>query len=332
MRQIVSRRGKMAVKAVKVASHFPIVGKRLQDGSLRKRLEKMEPPWKCPEHLQLFTVELEHATAELLVRKAKVEYVQENKIQWEAYSLEGAMERFQSKGVILQLHGGGYYGGFRNKYRNIAALYNEVSDNMAVFSLDYRVAPEHPYPAALEDAIAAYEWLLDNGFGGRIVIAGDSAGGGLTLALALWLRDHEYQMPKAIVTMSAWTDLTKRGESYAEKFEEDPLFGGNLDSLVYKEGYYVNDDPTNPYISPIFGDYTGFPPMLMQVGELEMLLSDTESVAEKAKCQGVEVFKQTYGNMYHVFQLGELLYEESKEAWVQIGRFLRKYVGSTEEQ
>lgn len=325
MRQIVSRRGKMAVKAVRAASHFPLVGKRLQDGSLRKRLEKRENVWKCPEHLQLFSIELEHATAELLVRKTKVEYVQERKVEWEEYTFEEAVEKYQGKCVILQLHGGGYYGGFRNKYRNIAAMYNEVSDNMAVFSLDYRLAPEHPFPAALDDAVQAYEWLLNQGFGGRIIVAGDSAGGGLTLALALWLRDHQYQMPKAIVTMSAWTDLTKSGESYTAKFDEDPLFGGNMDSLVYKEGYYANDDPTNPYISPIFGDYTDFPPMLMQVGELEMLFSDTETVAKKAKEQGVEVFKQTYANMYHVFQLGELLYEESKEAWVQVGRFLRKY-------
>lgn len=153
---------------------------------------------------------------------------------------------------------------------------------------------------------------------------GDSAGGGLALALCLYLRDYDIRLPRGIITMSAWTDLTKSGESYQENFEIDPIFGGTKNSLVYKEGYYKDSDPENPYISPINGDYHGFPPMLMQVGEYEMLLSDTLTVAEKARKAGVPVKEHMYNGMFHVFQMGLLLYPEAKEAWIEVGRFIRK--------
>lgn len=234
----------------------------------------------------------------------------------------------QHKRLIIQLHGGGYYGRLHNTYRDMAAIYHEVGAGCDVLSVDYRVAPKDPYPAALEDAYAAYQWALRFGYEARnIIVAGDSAGGGLTLALVLKLKDDGAPLPAGIITMSAWTDLTKSGASYEEKYHDDPVFGDSRETLVYKEGYIAAHDPHNPYISPIFGDFTGFPPMLMQVGEREMLLSDTLTVAKKAKEQGVMVKEHTYAGMFHDFQMGFLLYRESKEAWEEVGRFIHRIWG-----
>jgi acetyl esterase/lipase len=288
------------------------LGKQIQNGKLRKRLQNMELEWRCPEHLKCYSIELDRFPMELLLRPT-------------GGSLEDDLQRYRERGVILQLHGGGYYNAMNNKHRRFAGLYNEVSDDMAVLTIDYRVAPKHPYPAALEDAEEAYEWLLSQGISSeRIFVVGDSAGGGLALALTLKRKALGQTLPAGIVTMSAWTDLTQSGASYRELFYVDPLFGGSKDTLVYNDDYYAGQNPAQPYISPIFGDYQGFPPMLMQVGEYEMLLSDSEAVAAKAKEQGVSVQLHVYSGMFHVFQYGELLYPEAKQAWVEVGRFLRR--------
>lgn len=227
--------------------------------------------------------------------------------------------------LIFHLHGGGYYGRLHNTYRDMAAVYHEVSGGYDVLSVDYRVAPEHPFPAALDDAVSAYQWALEQGYPAeKILIVGDSAGGGLTLAVTMYLRDHGIPMPAAVITMSAWTDLTKSGWSYEEKFHEDPVFGDSKETLVYKEGYITGNDPMNPYISPVFGDYTGFPPMLMQVGEMEMLLSDTLTVADHAREQGVDIIQHTYTGMFHDFQMGFMLYQESRDAWNEIEEFITR--------
>ena len=122
--------------------------------------------------------------------------------------------------------------------------------------------------------------------------------------------------------MSAWTDLTKSGDSYQEKYDADPVFGGTRKSLVYKEGYYADHDPMDPYISPVNGNFRGFPPLLMQVGEMEMLLDDTLSVGAKARHAGGRVKVHVYPGMWHIFQMGFNLYPEATEAWKEIGRFL----------
>ncbi|MCR5210645.1 MAG: alpha/beta hydrolase [Lachnospiraceae bacterium] len=274
-----------------------------------------EPKWKCPDSLELKEVDMGKFKADFITRKAGAV----------STGVSATDENSESKkGIILQLHGGGYYERIHNTYRDMAALYNELSDGWDVLSPDYRVAPEHPYPAALEDAIASYKWILDRDYlPENIIVAGDSAGGGLSLALVLYLRDHEMPLPAGIITMSAWTDLTKSGESYEENFNIDPIFGGTKDTMVYMDGYYKEDDPHNPYISPIFGDMTGFPPMLMQVGDREVLLSDTLSVSAAAKKAGVLVKTHVYPGMFHVFQMGLSLYPESKEAWEEVSRFIR---------
>ncbi len=312
MEDRISIRGRTARKMVKVANHLPLPGGQSQAGQLRAKLYQRERMWECPEHLDLSVISMEHFTMELLSRKRDAEDAENNADDWEL------------PGIVLQLHGGGYYGRMHNTYRDMAGLYNEISKGYDVLSVDYRVAPEHPYPAALEDALAAYQWIIERGYPlEKLIVAGDSAGGGLALALCLYLRDHDIPLPAGIITMSAWTDLTKSGESYQENFDIDPIFGGTMDSLVYQEGYYKDSNPEIPYISPVNGDYHGFPPMLMQVGEYEMLLSDTKTVARHAMDAGVTVKEHIYPGMFHVFQMGLLLYPEAKEAWIEVGRFIR---------
>ena len=306
MENKISVRGRMARKMVELANHLSPVAEQGSKNELREKLFAKD--WKCPAHLQLLGIEMENFQMELLrEQKQELLYIP------------------NPKGIILQLHGGGYYLDMNNSYRDMAVQYKDVSDGMDVLTIDYRVAPACPYPAALEDALEAYQWILEQGYEGKnIVVAGDSAGGGLGLALCLYLRDNSMPIPKCIITMSAWADLTCTGESYEKNFDIDPVFGGTKDSVVFQNEYYCNDNPENPYISPVFGEYDGFPPMLMQVGECEMLLSDTTTVAEKARAAGVDIAMHIYPGMFHIFQKGMNMYPESKMAWDEIGRFLRR--------
>lgn len=294
-----SIRGKVVRDLIAHVTNDNLIGRKFKNGEIRKNL--VEPPWKCPDCFTMSKIELPNFTMELLESK----------------------ENPNQEKIILQLHGGGYIGAMRNAYRTFAGLYNEVSKGMSVLTIDYRVAPEHPYPAALEDAVAAYQWLLDQGyFGYQIILAGDSAGGGLAMALCHYLNDHKMPLPCGIVAMSPWTDLLASGESYETNFEKDPLFGNTRDSLIYNKDYVGDHDPMDSYISPLYGDFRGFPPMLIQVGSYEMLLSDSVSVAAKAREQGVKVRLSIYEGMFHIFQMAMLLLPESKKAWVEIGKFI----------
>ena len=275
------------------------IGKKIKSGELRKRLK--EPAWHVPECFNMTNIDMENFSMKLLSLK-------ENPVQ---------------DYVILQLHGGGYMGAVRNAYYVFAGLYNEVSKGCNVLTPDYRVAPEHPYPAALEDALASYQWLLDKGYyGEQIIVAGDSAGGGLAMALCMYLKDHYMPMPGGVIAMSPWTDLTASGESYTTNYEKDPLFGNTKESLIYVNDYAGDHDKMDCYISPLFGDFRGFPPMLIQVGSLEMLLSDSVSVAAKARQQGIRVRLSIYEGMFHVFQMAYLNIPESKKAWAEVGKFI----------
>lgn len=315
MENKISVRGRMARKMVEMANHLSPVAENGSKNELREKLFARD--WKCPEQLQLIGIEMETFHMELLRERKPIEQSEG------ADAILGYV--MNEKGIILQLHGGGYYLDMNNSYRDMAVQYMDVSGGMDVLTIDYRVAPVCPYPAALEDALEAYQWILEQGYEGRdIVVAGDSAGGGLGLALCLYLRDNNMPMPRSIITMSAWTDLTCKGESYEKNFDIDPVFGGTRDSVVFQNEYYRNDSPENPYVSPVFGEYDRFPPMLMQVGECEMLLSDTITVAEKAKAAGVEVNMHIYPGMFHIFQKGMSMYPESKMAWEEIRDYLNK--------
>ncbi|MCR5337572.1 MAG: alpha/beta hydrolase fold domain-containing protein [Lachnospiraceae bacterium] len=305
----ISLRGKTARGIVKVANHLPVIGALRVNGDLQNLISEHEREWKFPENLVNTVIDQELYKMELLEKK------------------EDTRPRGQ-RYVILQLHGGGYYGKLHNTYRAAAVYFHDISGGFDVLSPDYRVAPANPYPAALQDALGSYRWLMEQGYKPEhIIISGDSAGGGLTLALCMYLRDHRIAMPAGLITMSAWTDLTKSGDSYQDNYDSDPIFGGSKHTLVYKKGYYASHDPAKPYISPIFGVYNNFPPMLMQVGELEMLLDDTRSVAAKARTAGVRIREHVYPGMFHVFQLGLNTFPESEKAWEEIRHFLHIVTG-----
>ena len=295
----------VARDAIAMATSLHGLGPLIQDGTLRKRAAETEHAWHCPKKFRMETVQMPGFSMELLMHREELPQVE------------------MKREAVLQLHGGGYIGKIRNAYRDFAVLYARFPGERAVLSPDYRVAPEDPFPAALEDACAAYHWLLEKGYtGDQIVVAGDSAGGGLALALAFWLRDHGEPLPKKLVLMSPWTDLTASGESYQINFEKDPLFGNSRESMIYSSAYYGSLDPKNPYISPLFGDFSGLPPMLFQVGSTEMLLSDSVEAARKAKNAGCEVKLSVYDGMFHVFQLGMNRMKESREAWQEVEAFL----------
>ncbi|WP_394525353.1 alpha/beta hydrolase [Lacrimispora sp. JR3] len=272
----------------------------IQTGELRKK--PVEPAWICPAGYEYEIIKTETFNMEYLCPAGVV-----------------------TGRVILQLHGGGYIGPMKNIYRRFAVRYSKISYGGDVLTPDYRVAPENPYPAALSDAVAAYEWLLNEKKyePENIVVAGDSAGGGLGLALGLYLKDHNLPLPGGFITMSAWTDLTNSGESHKTNYEIDPLFGNSTRNMLYDSSYIGASDPKDPYLSPLFGAFDGFPPVLLQAGSYEVLLSDTLSLAEKLKKAGVKHRLSVYEGMFHVFQMGLDLIPESREAWDEAEEFLR---------
>lgn len=206
------------------------------------------------------------------------------------------------KQVILHCHGGGYSTGSSLYARTLTSKLAS-STGMEVLSFDYRLAPEHPYPAAIEDALKVWDYLMRVGYGARdVIVTGDSAGGNLALALTLKLKEQGRFLPRGLVLMSPWTDLTSSGESIVEKKDMDPVLeAAYLERMV--SAYAKNEDLKDPYISPLFGDFTGFPPTYLQVGENEILLSDATRLAERLKEAGVVTKIDIFEGMWHVFQM-----------------------------
>ncbi len=232
--------------------------------------------------------------------------------------------------VILLLHGGAYVIGLVDLYGDLAVRYATLSGGASVALVDYRVAPKHTFPSALEDAETVWNWLLEQGYREENIIAvGDSAGGNLCLALGLKLRDDGRGMPKAILCMSPWTDMTASGESYRSNLYKDPMFGllpwekPTQGESGIKNLYAGNHPLDDPYLSPAYGDYRGFPPILIQVGAHEILESDAITVYEKAKSAGVDVTLTRYEGMFHVFQIFGDFIPEVREAWEEVSDFLR---------
>jgi acetyl esterase/lipase len=223
--------------------------------------------------------------------------------------------------VILYLHGGGYVMGSIGTHRAMVARIARASQAKAL-AIDYRLAPEHKFPAAVEDAVAAYRWLLSNGYKpGKIVIAGDSAGGGLTLSALLSIRDSKLPMPAGAVPISPWTDLEGTGASLKTRAAKDPMVGG--DGLVGMAKQYLGDhDPRNPLASPLHADFRGLPPLLIQVGDAETLLDDATRVAERAKAAGVKVDLEVWDDMIHVWHVFAKILPEGQQAIDKIGQFV----------
>jgi monoterpene epsilon-lactone hydrolase len=199
--------------------------------------------------------------------------------------------------VIVYLHGGGYILGSAQQNVGSALRVTRAAD-VPVLSVEYRLAPEHPFPAGLDDALQAYRWLLDTGYeAADIAIYGDSAGGGLTLALVLAARDRGWPLPAGVAVLSPLADITPQGDTRITLISADPI----LRSLVGGTyGHYAGDEPqANPLLSPIYADYTGFPPMLLQVGTREQLLSDSVRLARSARAAGVKVEFDVWDGMWH---------------------------------
>lgn len=226
--------------------------------------------------------------------------------------------------VLLYFHGGGYILGSPNTRRSLTVMLGKAT-NMRVLSVDYSLAPEHPYPAALEDCTTVYNWLLSRGFKSRnITIAGDSAGGYFTLMTLVRLRNDGTSLPAGAVCLSPGTDLaftTTPSESYIENAPTDPVLA-DLGIFWWAEAYLAGADPRSPLISPLYADLTGLPPILIQVSTSEMLYDDSTRFVERAKAAGVDVTLQTWDDTLHVFQASGL--PESKEAITKISEFVQK--------
>ena len=223
---------------------------------------------------------------------------------------------------ILYLHGGGYILLSPMTHRPITTRLAAWSE-ARLFALDYRLAPEHPFPAAVDDALAAYHALLGQGIKpDRIVVAGDSAGGGLALALLLALRDAGEPLPAGAVLFSPWTDLAATGRSIVENAQSDAFLTGTLIAPVAR--YYLGDAPaTNPLASPFYGDLTGLPPLLFQVSDSEVLLDDSRRVVENAKRAGVDVTLRIWHGLPHVWQYFARILPEGKRALDEAAMFIR---------
>jgi acetyl esterase/lipase len=227
--------------------------------------------------------------------------------------------------ALLYLHGGGYLIGSPKSHRHLAALLSEVSD-LPVFVADYRLAPEHPFPAAVDDAVAAYEGLVRSQIvPQKIAIAGDSAGGGLTLATLIALRDKSDTLPACAVAISPWADLSQAGESHRARKTRDPIVGKEgLDEMA--KAYLGGTDPKEPLASPVHADLQGLPPLLIQVGSEEALHSDALALWQRAEAAGLDVSFESWGQMIHVWHIFHTVLGEGRDAVRRIGSFLKNHL------
>ncbi|MDF1719516.1 MAG: alpha/beta hydrolase [Minwuia sp.] len=228
--------------------------------------------------------------------------------------------------VILYLHGGGYVIGSLNTHRALASNLSRAA-GARVLVVDYRLAPEHPFPAAVDDAVAAYGWLLDQGISAAdIAISGDSAGGGLTIAALVALRDKGLAMPACAVPISPWVDLEGTGDSMTALHDADPMV--KKPGLARMADMYLGGaDAKSPLAAPMHADLTGLPPMLIQVGTRETLLDDARRLHRNALAAGVNSSLEEAGGMIHVWHLFGPMLSEAREAIGRAGAFMQVHAG-----
>jgi len=234
------------------------------------------------------------------------------------------------QGVILYLHGGGYVSCSTATHRPITAALARLS-RRRVFSLDYRLAPEHRFPAALDDAVAAYRWLLERGFpASAISLAGDSAGGGLVLGTLLRARDSGLPLPACAVCFSAWTDLAGTGASVL--FNDGRCHMFRPENIAEHAAAYLGNASTlDPYASPVFADLGGLPPILLQVSSTELLLDDSRRVDAKIRGAGGSSKLEIYDDLFHCWQMLDGIVPESRTALRQAATFICGHISSTDE-
>lgn len=224
--------------------------------------------------------------------------------------------------TVFFLHGGSYISGSIDSHRAFAANIALASDARAM-NVGYRLAPEHPYPAALDDAASAYRWLLENHVTpSQVVFVGDSSGGSLALALAVFLRDRGEPLPAGIVSLSPMTDLLMTGDTWASNARTDVLIYPHKER-EFARMYLGGTDPSLPYASPHYADMKGLPPLFIQVGTVEYLLSDSTRLAQKAREAGVEVTIEEWVGMQHDWHFGASFIPEGREAIARIGEFVK---------
>jgi len=227
-----------------------------------------------------------------------------------------------NSGTILYLHGGAYALGSVNTHRDLVARL-VLSTKCNALAINYRLAPENPFPAALEDALKVYRWLLSEGHDPlRIYFAGDSAGGGLAIAALISLRDQGEPLPAGAFCFSPWLDLTLSGSTIHKNENLDPLLKQSI-LEVYASYYISSDKATNPYISPLHADLRGLPPIHLQSGGNEILMDDSIRFCEKAQLAGVDATLITWDDMFHVFQLIPLL-PQAGDALKQVACFVSR--------
>ncbi len=230
-----------------------------------------------------------------------------------------------SAGLLLYLHGGGYFSCSPVTHRAITAAF--ALRDFKVFAPRYRLAPEHPFPAALDDALAAYQALLAEA-PGPFAIGGDSAGGGLALALLLALKARNLPMPACAALFCPWTDLAATGASLTRNAaRESLLYGPRIKDAASL--YLQGQDPTNPLVSPLYGDFTGLPPLLIQVGAPEILLDNSTRLAARAQAAGVPVELSIWDNLPHVWHVAQHFLPEARVALDQAASFAKSALASS---
>jgi len=227
-------------------------------------------------------------------------------------------------GVLYHLHGGGFVRGSAASERPLTHRVARATGTRG-FSVDYRLAPQHPFPAAVADAVAAYRWLLKNGVPpNRIILSGASAGGGLALSATLTLRDAGDPLPACLVLLSPATDLTLSGQSFETKARLDFILSRGYAEWAARR-YVGMHDARDPLASPLFADLRGLPPMLIHVGANEVMLSDSTRLAERAQAAGVAVMLKVWKGLFHVFPAAGFL-PESHKAMAEVGAFSRQHL------
>lgn len=247
-------------------------------------------------------------------------------LRWEPFDLRGMKAAWvrpdwghDPHQIILYCHGGGYTSGSLGYSRPLAAKLCHASGRETL-CFEYRLAPEHPYPAAVDDAVRVWDYLMYQGYGARdIVVAGDSAGGNLALVLLHRLKGSGRQLPARLVLFSPWTDMTASGESYTQRAQLDPTITMEYIQAV-RTAYAGGADLSDPMLSPLFGDFTGFPPTLIQVGSNELLYSDAERLRDRMRAGGALCRLEEWEEMWHVFQMMPI--KKAGEAMEHVGEFL----------
>lgn len=247
-------------------------------------------------------------------------------IRGEWVSWNGAEAR-EANDCLYYLHGGGYVFGSPESHRNLTAGLTAAT-RIRTFALDYRLAPEHPFPAAVEDAVAGYRWLLDQGIAPqRIIIGGDSAGGGLTMATLLWLREAGLPLPAGAFLLSPWTDLACTGESLQLNDHRDAMLC-RKEVHRFSKVYYGHASPHDPLVSPLYANFSALPPLRIYASNSEILLDDSVRLAERARFDGVEVDLRIWDDQLHAWPVMlNLRIPEARAVVNELADFIRHRLG-----